>query len=441
MSARPDPPSLSLFSLCALVVANMVGTGVFTSVGFHLVSIQSGFVLLGLWVLGGLCALCGALCYAELGTIYLRSGGEYTFLSRIYARPVGFLAGWISATAGFAAPVALAAMALGSYASRLEPRIHPGHLACAVIAATTMLHILVPRAGLLFQNGFTVLKVAIILVLIGAGACCVPAGDTPFLPRAGDLGEVASAPFAIALVFVMYAYSGWNASTYVASETRDPRRDLPRSLVAGTLAVMLLYVGLNWAFLRSTPTAQLVGQTEVGLIAATHILGPALGRWMGAGIVLLLVSTISAMIWIGPRVIQAMGADYPVFGRLGAQSRKGVPAWAMLFQSSLSLIFIASGSYDRVLVYAQFSMLLCTFLAAAGVVVLRITQPLQERPYRTWGYPATPAVFCAVTLWMLIYVMRYRTGESLMGIVTLLAGLLVYRLSRGMEHGAEAQND
>jgi APA family basic amino acid/polyamine antiporter len=177
MPTQPAPPSLSLFSLCALVVANMVGTGVFTSVGYHLVSIRSGFVLLGLWVLGGLCALCGALCYAELGTIYCRSGGEYTFLTRIYARPVGFLAGWVSATAGFAAPVALAAMALGSYAHRIQPWIHPGLLAYAVIMATTLLHVLVPRIGLLFQNGFTVLKVAIILILIGAGAWCAPGSD------------------------------------------------------------------------------------------------------------------------------------------------------------------------------------------------------------------------------------------------------------------------
>ena len=154
MAAKPAPIPLSLFSLCALVVANMVGTGVFTSIGFQLVSIRSGFVLLGLWGLGGLCALCGALSYAELGTIYCRSGGEYTILSRIYGRPVGFLAGWVSVTAGFAAPVALAAMALGSYACRIQPRIHPVLLAQGAIVVLTILHVLLPRIGLLFQDGF-----------------------------------------------------------------------------------------------------------------------------------------------------------------------------------------------------------------------------------------------------------------------------------------------
>ena len=430
MAAKPAPIPLSLFSLCALVVANMVGTGVFTSIGFQLVSIRSGFVLLGLWGLGGLCALCGALSYAELGTIYCRSGGEYTILSRIYGRPVGFLAGWVSVTAGFAAPVALAAMALGSYACRIQPRIHPVLLAQGAIVVLTILHVLLPRIGLLFQDGFTVLKVAIILVLIGAGALAAPTGDASFQFRAADLHLAASAPFAISLVFVMYAYSGWNASIYVASDTRDPKRDLPRSLVLGTLVVMLFYVGLNWVFLRVTPMDHLAGQTEIGLIAAVHILGPALGHWMGAAIVVLLVSTVSAMIWIGPRVIQVMGEDYPVFGWLAANNRKGVPAWAMLFQSALSMVFIASGTYERVLVYAQFSLLLCTFLATLGVVVLRCTQPGLARPYRTWGYPFTPVVFAAVTLWMLVYIGRFHGLESLMGVATLLAGLVVYWLSQ-----------
>lgn len=429
MPAKAPPPTLTLFSLAALVVANMIGTGVFTSLGFMLVSIRSGLLILALWAGGGLCALCGALCYAELGTIYRRSGGEYTFLSRIYARPVGFLAGWVSVTAGFAAPVALAAMALGSCAHRILPWIRPGLLAHAVIAGTTLLHLLAPRIGLRFQNGFTVLKVMIILALIGAGGCCAPAGDAGFAIRAEDLRQAASAPFAIALVFVMYAYSGWNASTYVASESEDPVRDLPRSLVLGTLAVTLLYVGLHWAFLRATPVARLAGQTEAGLIAAEHILGPALARWMGAAIGLLLVSTVSAMVWIGPRVIQAMAGDYPAFGPLAVDSTRGVPARAMLFQGALSMLFIATGSYARVLVYAQFSLLLCTLLAALGVVVLRWTRPDLPRPCRTWGYPLTPAVFCAVTLWMLVYVVRVHPLESWLGLATLLAGLGVYWLT------------
>jgi APA family basic amino acid/polyamine antiporter len=424
MSAQPVQPGLSLFTLCALVVAN--------SVGFQLTAIQSGFVLLALWVAGGVFAICGGLCYAELATLYGRSRGEYTFLSRIYARPVGFLAGWISVTAGFAAPMVLAAMALGSYAGRIQPWIHPSFLAYGVIAGSTVLHILVPRAGLAFQNGFTVLKVVIILAMVAAGALLPPGGDTAFRAGAGDLRLLAGAPCAIPLVFVMYAYSGWNASIYVAAEARNPRRDLPRSLVLGTLVVTVLYVGLNWAILWAAPAEFLAGQTEAGLIAAVHLLGPGPGRWMGAAIAVLLVSTVSAMVWIGPRVIQAMGEDYPLFGWLGTHNRQGVPAWAMAFQSALSALFIASGTYDRVLVYAQFSLLLCTLLAAAGVVVLRVTRPDLPRPCRAWGYPVTPAVFCAVTLWMLVYIVRMRTVESLMGFATVLTGLLVYRVSRRM---------
>jgi APA family basic amino acid/polyamine antiporter len=196
--------------------------------------------------------------------------------------------------------------------------------------------------------------------------------------------------------------------------------------------VTLLYLGLNWVFLRATPVEHLVGQTDVGLIAAVHILGPSLGHWMGAAIVVLLVSTVSSMIWIGPRVIQAMRADHPVFAWLGKDSRKGVPVRAMVFQSGLSLLCLASGTYDRILVYAQFSLLLCTFLAAAGVVVLRFTQPGLHRPFRTWGYPLTPLVFSGVTLWMLVYIVTFRPVESMLGFGTLLAGLGVHEVSRRM---------
>jgi len=271
-------------------------------------------------------------------------------------------------------------MALGSYAAGLFPGIPPRIAAQAVLAGTTLLHLRLPRAGLAFQNAFTLLKVAIIVVLIAAGALHPPTGDAGFRIHASQAPLLASPPFAIALVFVMYAYSGWNATTYIASELENPSRDIPRSLVLGTLTVMVLYVGLNWVFLRSTPVHEMAGRTEVGLLAATRILGPGPGAWMVGGIALLLVSTISAMVWIGPRVIQAMGEDHAFFAWLATRASNGVPARAMLLQGGISTALLWTGAYDRVLVYAQFSLLLCTLLATVGVLVLRRTRPELPRP-------------------------------------------------------------
>jgi APA family basic amino acid/polyamine antiporter len=427
---NPAPKhSVSLFSLIALVVANMVGTGVFTSLGYQLAGLRSGFVLLALWVLGGICALCGALCYAELGTALCRSGGEYNFLTRIYARPVGFLAAWISATAGFAAPVALAAMALGSYMHRMYPSLDPPLVAQGVIAVITALHLLRPTIGETFQNTFTIAKVAIIALLIGIGLFHAPAAGMSFRAQPGDITLMTSSPFAISLVFVMFAYSGWNASTYVISEVKTPQRNIPRSLVLGTVLVTGLYLGLNWIFLRTTPAEKLIGQTEVGLVVANHILGSRYGAWMGMGIALLLVSSISSMVRVGPRVAQTVGQDYPLFGLFSATSRYGIPHWAVLFQGLLSVLLVATGTFERVLVYAQFSLLLCTFLAALGVLILRFTQPDLPRPYRTWGYPITPLVFLGITAWMMAYVIKDKPRESLMGLGTILTGLLAYTLS------------
>ncbi len=419
---------VSFLSLTALVVANMVGTGVFTSLGFQLLSLQSGFVLLMLWVVGGLCALCGALCYAELGGALCRNGGEYTFLTRIYAKPVGFLAGWVSITAGFSAPVAIAAMALGAYLHRMNPAIPATGVAVGIIVALTLLHLARLEIGTLFQNIATILKALLALAIVGGAMLHNTPEPISFLPAPGDGPQFTTTAFATSLVFVMYAYSGWNAATYVAAEAKNPARDVPRSLLAGTGFVLLLYVGLNWAFLRTTPADLMRGQAEVGLIAANHMLGPTWGRYVGAGIALLLVSTISSMIRVGPRVAQAMGEDHGALRLFSSTSRHGVPLLAVVFQGTLSLLFVATGTFERVLLYAQFSMLICTFLAALGVVVLRFREPNLPRPYHVWGYPLPPLVFLGITGWMLVFAAKDKPVESALGFGTLLSGLLLYTL-------------
>lgn len=416
---------IGFYTGVAIVVANMVGTGVFTSLGFQVLGTRSGFALLMLWLVGGIIALCGALCYGELAAAMPRSGGEYHYLSRIYHPAVGFLSGWVSATVGFAAPTALAAIALGRYAASVWPDVHANLLSLAVVALITVIHLVSSRAGSRFQVFVTVLKVALLTLLIGAGLLA-EAQPLRFAPAAADWSELLKPSFAVSLIFVSYAYSGWNAAVYMASEVEQPQRNLPRILLTGTLLVALLYVVLNYVFLRTTPLEMLAGQLEIGFLAANQIFGVYLGQFMGAAIAVLLISTVSSMIFAGPRIIQTMGEDLPALHWLAQRSRRGLPVRATLLQSVLTIIFIVSGTFERVLTYAGFVLNLFTFLTVLGLFVLRFRQPELPRPYHTWGYPFTPLVFLLLNGWTLVYLLLDKPTESLLGLGTVLAGLVVY---------------
>ena len=240
----------------ALAVANMIGIGVFTSLGFQVKDLPSGFTLLMLWVVGGVIALCGALSYAELATVFPRSGGEYNFLSRIYHRALGFIAGWVSATVGFTAPTALAAMAFGSYFAGVVPGVPPLALALALVWSIALVHLRGIDRASTFQNVSTFIKVVLIVVFIVAAFALGTPSSISFAPSARDVGHIASPAFAVSLAFVMYSYAGWNAVTYIAGEVRDPQRTLPYSVIVAVVTVTVLYVGLNAVFLYSTPIDQ-----------------------------------------------------------------------------------------------------------------------------------------------------------------------------------------
>jgi basic amino acid/polyamine antiporter, APA family len=421
---------ITAFTATAIAVADMVGIGVFTSLGFQVRDIQSGFALIMFWIVGGGAALAGALCYAELAAAYPRSGGEYNFLSRIYHPSVGFMAGWLSATVGFSAPIALAAMAFGAYLKGVVPEA-PSEwiLAIAVTWLVTLVHVLGLKLSATFQNLSTVFKVALIVVFIVALFAVGEPQPISFAPSTADLGAMTSAPFAIGLVFVMYSYSGWNASVYVAGEMRNPQQDVPRALIAGTLIVMVLYIGLNAAFITTTPIDKMSGQLEVALVVGKHVFGDAGGRLVGALICFGLISAISSMVWIGPRVTQVMGQDLPLLSLFSHESKVGVPARAIVLQLAIVTLLILTRSFEGVLEFIQFSLTLSSFLAVLGVIVLRFTQPDLVRPYRVWGYPFTPLVFLAVTLFMLGYLLSERPMQSLGGLVLLLSGLVVYVLA------------
>jgi APA family basic amino acid/polyamine antiporter len=426
---RLEVRSVSTTTAAAIAIADMIGIGAFTSLGFQVQGIPSTFSVLMLWVVGGVTALCGALSYAELAAALPRSGGEYHFLSRIYSRAVGFIAGWVSATVGFAAPVALAALAFGEYFQGAVPGAPALALGLAAIWICGIVHLSGVKLGSAFHNASTALKLALIVLFIVAGFIAGTPQPVSFAPRLADLGYMTGAPFAVGLVFVMYAYSGWNAATYIAGEVRDPKRSLPLALVSATLVVLLLYVGLNAVFLYTTPVSEMAGQIDVAMIAGRHIFGDSGARIVALLICLGLISSISAMTWIGPRVTMVMGEDIPLLRIFAHRAESGAPVFAILFQLVVTTALLLTRSFEAVLEFIQFSLTFCSFLAVLGVIVLRFTQPALERPYRLWGYPFTPLAFLAVTAFMMYYLLIERPTESIASIAVMLVGLGIYALS------------
>ncbi|HVX76467.1 MAG TPA: APC family permease [Bradyrhizobium sp.] len=422
--------TVSLMVATAIVVADMIGVGVFTSLGFQVKDIPSGFSILLLWTVGGVVALCGVFSYGELGAMFPRSSGEYNFLTRAYHPAFGFLAGWISATVGFAAPVALAAMAFGEYGRAVLPGASPLALAMGVIWVVSIVQLCGIRHSSTFQLIATVLKVVLIVAFLIAGFVIGSPQPVSFAPSAGDLPHIISAPFAIGLVFVMYSFSGWNAATYIVGEIRLPEQNLPRALFWGTLIVLVLYIALNAVFLYATPLQKLAGQLDVARIAGGEIFGELGGRIAGGMICIGLISSISAMMWIGPRVMMTMGEDIPALRVFARKSANGAPAYAILFQLAVASLLLFTRSFEAVLDFIQFDLLFCSFFAVLGVIKLRITHPDLPRPYTAWGYPLTPLVFLLVTGFMMYYLAVDRPWQSLFGVLIMVFGLLIYAVFR-----------
>ena len=433
-------------TVTAVVIANMVGTGVFTSLGFQLLDIQSGFVILTLWATGGLIAVCGAMTYAELGAAMPRSGGEYNFLARIYHPAAGLVSGWTSATIGFAGPTALAAMTFAAYATSVLSTETPPWLekllAVGLVIILTVVHGSSRRNSGGLQVIFTILKIGVIAIFCIAAISVI---DSPqpvrFLPARGDGVLLTSSAFAVSLIYVSYAYTGWNAATYLSSELEDPQRTLPGILLTGTLVVTALYVALNFVFMYSAPVDALKGEVEVGFIAAEAAFGDLGGRLTGIVLASLLISTVSAMTIAGPRVLQVIGEDFTALGFLAKKNADGIPSRAIYVQSTMAVLFILSSSFESILVFAGFTLALNSFATVLGVFVLRQKQPDLPRPYRTFLYPVPPIIYLALTGWTLWFVLMNRPVEGLFGLGVIGSGLLVYFLSRGRNQSVAAKPD
>jgi APA family basic amino acid/polyamine antiporter len=421
---------IGLPAAIAIVVGNMVGVGVFTSLGYQLYGITGGFSLIFLWVLGGAYSLMGALCYAELSSALPRSGGEYHLLSRTFHPAAGFAAGWLSSTVGFAAPVALAAIAFGSYLRGVlgVGEFGQAGLSAFLIIAVTACHLRDVAFGSRFQLAATSLKVALVAGLAGCGFMLGKNQGVSFLPDGGTAAEIFSGDFAISFYFVTFSYSGWNAAAYIVGEVRDPQRSVPRALLAGTALVTVLYVLLNAAFLYSTPVEKMVGQEEVGLVAARSIFGESGGNLVGVLIAIGLVSAVSAMTWAGPRVGQMMGEDYRPLSFLARRTQRGIPVVAILIQSGIALLLAATQKFENVLKYIEFSLVLSLAATVSGLIWLRWKKPeiAAAATFRCPFFPLVPLLFLAISAYISVRAVRQQPVESLWGLATLASGVVVY---------------
>jgi APA family basic amino acid/polyamine antiporter len=408
----------------------MVGTGVFTSIGFQLKDVPAGFPIMVLWLIGGVVSLCGAFCYAELGAMMPRSGGEYHLLSKAYHPLVGFLAGWISLTAGFAAPIAAAAKVFGSYAGELLPAWSETTLAVAVVLTVMVVQLCHLKFIERFQLTFTILKASLVLVFV-VGACWVGAGNWELLvPLSGDGAYFLTKPYAVSLVYVMYAYAGWNAASYIAGEIRDPARNLPRALVLGTVLVTLLYVALNAVFLVSAPWAEMEGKVQSAIVAARAIFGPRGGAAMGAMIAFGLVAHVSAMLFSGTRVLRVMGQDMKFLRPMDRTNALGAPWLAVVVITGVVLVLMLSGTFEQLLLYIQTLLFTCSLLCVLAVPWLRWRQPQAARPFKVPLYPLPPILFALVVIWMLVSLASQHPWETGWGAATLVVGVALYYLER-----------
>jgi len=417
---------IGVWTASAFVISSMIGTGVFTSLGYQLVDINTAFPILLLWLIGGIISLFGAFSYSELASAFPRSGGEYSILSKVYHPAVGFIGGFVSSTIGFSAPAVLAAIALGKYTVAIFPQLNSTIIASVIILLFNLIHSQTLKYGRLIQDWTTIGKIVLIVFFIISGLLIDSPQNISFLPIPNDGSLIMSSSFAVSLVWVSYAYTGWNSTVYIAGEVKNPQKNIHYSLLFSTAFVTVLYILLNFIFLFSTPISEMRGMIEVGFIAGVNIFGDQGGRIVSGGIALLLLSTISSYVFIGPRITQVIGEDFKYLRFFSKVNNSGIPINGFIFQLSISLIFILTSTFEQVLLYAGITFIIINTITVIGVIVLRFYQPALNRPYKSWGYPWTQIIFTISNLWILYFTFKNQPFESLIGIGIILISLIFY---------------
>ena len=432
---------LGIFPATNIVVANMIGAGIFTTSGLLMSGLNNPILMMILWAAGGIIALCGALSYGELGAAMPGAGGEYLFLSRLFHPIFGFLSGWVSFMVGFSAPIAASALGFSEYFTRavpalpdwlqnagiMDPGITKKCLAITVILIFTFIHYRGIKYGARIQNVLTFLKVLLIVILLTAGFSSGK-GDFSNFTEGGSLpsGLPGLKTIGLSLMWIMFAYSGWNASTYLGAEIINPVKTLPRSLLYGTGIVILLYLAINILYVYGIKPDEMKGVISVGGLAMGNLFGKPAEVLFSILISFALFSSLSAFIIIGPRVYYSMAKDGLFFKSVATIHKKfHVPSNSILLQCLIAVILALSGTFEQVLTYMGFALGIFPLLTILGVWKLRKTNPSAPR---LKGFPVTQIIY--ITTGVLILVLSYmeRPVESSIAVLTVLIGIPAYYL-------------
>ena len=407
-----------------LVISNMIGTGVFTSLGYQLLEVQNVWSIVLLWVIGGVLALIGAFTFAELGTHYNKSGGDYIFVSEGFNPFLGYLSAWTSLIVGFSAPVSIAALAMEAYLSPFQiPNLR--FYIVFIIILITFFHTISLKHSSVFQIITTLFKVLFVLFLIALGFWFAPIEFNAINTTSSIVKEISKPGFAVSLLYVTYAYTGWNAAAYIVGEIKNPRKNLPRSLLIGTVFVIVVYVFLQIVFLKFATFSQLKGQAEVGIIAIQNILGSKAMPWISAGIGLQLLATMSSYIWIGPRVIHAMSQHFSLWKWLRPTNSNGIPTRAVWLQCAIILLLMLSGTLQQVLLFTSFLLQLMGTLSVASFLRIKRNNIGFKSPFS----PFIQYVYVAFSISVLLFIMVDKPFESCIGLGILAIGALTYLIS------------
>ncbi len=434
---------LGFFSATILVVANMIGTGIFTTSGFIMAELNNPYTMLICWLVGGIFALCGALCYGELGALFPKAGGEYVFLREAFGKGMGFLTGWISLIVGFSAPIAAASIAFATYFfqafSLPSPQldmtigqiqvlnISPITLvAVGIIVLLSLIHFHSLFIGSKVQNGLTLFKIVFLLVFIVSGLW-LGQGSTAHFGAEFKPGSIFQDSFAVSLVFVAFAYSGWNAAAYLGSEIKNPSKNIPLSLIIGTIIVLGFYLLLNLVFIYALPAKEMSGVLEIGTKSASSLFGSQISTYFSLAISLGLLSVLSAMIMSGPRIYYAMAKDQVFFQFFSQVNKKRrTPAHSIFLQAGIASIMVITTSFDGLLLYVGFTLSLFALLTVLGLFRIRMKYPELVSQYRTFGYPITPLLFILGNSWIIYFSIKSRPAASICGLLTMGLGMVVY---------------
>ena len=408
----------------ALVVANMIGTGIFTSTGYQIADMPSRGIILLAWLVGGGMALLGALCYGALARQLPESGGEYFFLSKTVHPSVGYITGWISLLVGFSAPIAAAAYGTGVYCQEWLQGVDPKWIGTGAVLLLGILHGIGVREGVMVQNLVVVFKIVMLIGFIGWSLVHLPSLEQ--VPAWDpDWGT-----FSVSLVWIYFAYSGWNAAVYIGGEVRDPDRNLPRAMTFGTIIVVVLYLALNGVFLWSGSFESMAGREDVARVAAESIGGKGLAQWVTLIILVSLMTSISAMLMAGPRVYAKMAED----GYLPRWMKSSQPpGWGNIFlQIFAALLLLWIPTFKDLLAYIGFTLGIGTALTVLGLVKLKMkVHPNLKVP----GWPIVPLLFLVMVLWVTVFSIWRQPVPSLYGVLTLLIGWIAWWFHRRGEAG------